>query len=57
MTIKNLTEKARNKTGPKPETVKIEGDWEEAVAIALTVKPPKEGEEKPKANEDKKKGD
>lgn len=32
----------KNKPGPKPETLKIEGDWEEAVKKALTRgKPPK----------------
>jgi hypothetical protein len=34
---------AKRRTGPKPETVKIEGDWELAVAKALQKKRPKQG--------------
>lgn len=33
----------QGKTGPKPDTVKIEGDWEDAVDKALEKKRPKEG--------------
>ena len=32
-----------SKRGPKPETVKIEGDWETAIDKALAKKRPKEG--------------
>lgn len=31
------------KRGPKPERVKIEGDWENAVGKALKKKRPKDG--------------
>ena len=34
---------SKEKRGPKPERVKIEGDWEEAVEKALKKKRPKEG--------------
>lgn len=27
--------------GPKPERLKLEGDWQEAVKKALSAKPPK----------------
>ncbi len=33
----------RCKTGPKPDTVKIDVDWEDAVKKALKKKKPKEG--------------
>ena len=33
----------KNKRGPKPETLKIEGDWEDAVGKALKKPRPKEG--------------
>ena len=33
----------RVKPGPKPEVLKIEGDWEEAVKIAMRKKKPKGG--------------
>ena len=32
--------KSKEKPGPKPETVKIEGDWEDAVGKALAKKRP-----------------
>jgi hypothetical protein len=34
---------AKKRTGPKPERVKIEGDWESAVGNALALKRPKDG--------------
>lgn len=34
---------AKKRTGPKPERVKIQGDWESAVSKALSLKRPKEG--------------
>lgn len=34
--------------GPVPETVKIQGNWEDAVKKALTKKKPAEGWPKPK---------
>ena len=37
---KNLAPK---RTGPEPDRVKIEGDWEEAVTRALAKKRPPEG--------------
>lgn len=48
-----MTEK-REKRGPKPETVKIEGDWEDAVKTALEKTRPIEGwpkSEEPSHNE------
>ena len=41
--------KEKAKRGPKPETVKIEGDWESAIDKALAKKRPKDGwpKEKP----------
>lgn len=40
-----MTKKAsiKKKPGAKPETVKIDGDWEKAVEKALEHKRPKEG--------------
>jgi hypothetical protein len=35
--------KAKEKRGPKADTVKIEGSWEAAVGKALAKKRPKEG--------------
>ena len=32
-----------NKPGPKPETVKIEGDWEDAMDQALAKEKPQDG--------------
>ena len=37
-----MTDK-REKRGPKPETVKIDEDWEDAVKKALEKKRPKSG--------------
>jgi hypothetical protein len=38
----------RKKPGPKPEVVKIEGDWEDAVKVAMKRgKPPKPADAKP----------
>jgi hypothetical protein len=45
--------KAPGKRGPKPEMLKLEGPWEEAVAKALKKKRPEGGWPKP---EPKKKG-
>ena len=39
----NKAKPAKKRTGPKPDRVKIEGDWESAVAKALDKKRPKEG--------------
>lgn len=33
----------KGKRGQKPETLKMEGDWQEAVKKGLTKKKPKEG--------------
>jgi len=41
---------ASKKTGPKPDRVRIEGDWEKAVDTALKKKRPKEGWSKPTKN-------
>ena len=44
MAKKKVTPK--QKPGPKPETLKIEGDWEDAVKTAITRgKPPKPKEQ------------
>ncbi len=44
MAKKKVTPKA--KPGPKPERLKVEGDWREAVSKALKRgKPPKPGKE------------
>ncbi len=39
---KNKTKK-RETPGPKPETVKIVGDWQDAVKKSLNVKKPANG--------------
>ena len=36
-------ESERKRPGPEPERLKIEGDWEDAVAKALKKKRPPEG--------------
>ena len=41
--------KAKKKTGPKPDTLKIEGDWKDAVKKALHKDPPVSGWPKPSA--------
>lgn len=33
----------KQKSGPKPDTIKIDGDWEDSVGKALKKKRPKEG--------------
>lgn len=50
MTKKN--DKSTGKTGPKPDKVKIEGNWEDAMGKALKKDRPKDGWPK----EEKKKG-
>jgi hypothetical protein len=42
-----MTTKNSEKTGPKPERVKIEGDWENAMSKALKKERPKAGWPKP----------
>lgn len=42
-----MTTKKKPKTGPAPERVKLSGDWQEAVAKALTRPTPAEGWSKP----------
>jgi hypothetical protein len=45
--------KRRKKRGPKPNHLKIRGDWKEAVKRAVSKKKPKEGwpeKEKPKSD-------
>lgn len=38
--------KSRRKPGPKPETLKIEGDWQQAVKDAIAKgRPPKQPKE------------
>jgi len=36
-----MAQKKRKKPGPKPHRLKIEGDWQEAIAKALKVDPSK----------------
>lgn len=43
VTPKRITPKTR---GPKPETLKVEGDWEDAVKHAMTRGKPPKPEEK-----------
>lgn len=45
-----ISHKAIKKRGPKPDTLKIEGDWKKAVKGALKKKRPAEGwpSDKPK---------
>jgi hypothetical protein len=40
---KRKGKKARQPPGPKPDTIKIEGNWKEAVKRSLEKKKPKEG--------------
>jgi hypothetical protein len=47
MSKKKVT--SRRKSGPKPETLKIEGDWKEAVGKAMKRGRPPKPETKPKA--------
>jgi hypothetical protein len=35
--------KQKNKRGPKPDTLKIEGDWEQAMKKAIRKEKPEEG--------------
>ena len=49
--------KSKEKRGPKPERIKIEGDWEDAVKKALEKKRPEDGwpdhkKEKPHSDAD-----
>ncbi len=39
--------RARKNPGPKPEVLKIEGNWKDAIKKALRKKHPKEGWPKP----------
>lgn len=41
--VEKKTNPASSKPGPKPETLKIEGDWREAVKKSLAKKRPAEG--------------
>ena len=46
-------ENSKSKTGPEPETVKIDKNWEEAVDDALKKKRPKEGWPEPNQDQEK----
>jgi hypothetical protein len=49
-----MMQKDKQKTGPKPDRVKIDKDWEEAMGDALRKKCPAEGWPKPeKSNSEK----
>ena len=41
----------KHKRGPKPETVKIEGDWENAIDKALKKERPEDGWPKPEPSQ------
>ncbi len=47
MVKKASTEDGKSKTGPKPDRVKIDKDWEDAVGDALKKERPTEGWPKP----------
>ncbi len=47
--------KPKQKTGPIPDTVKIEDNWEDAVGKALEKKRPKDGWPKPETKKKDKK--
>ena len=38
-----MSRDSSNKPGPEPERVKVDGDWKDAVALALRKKRPKGG--------------
>lgn len=40
---KQKPRKSRNTPGPKPDTLKIEGDWQDAVKKSLRKKKPTQG--------------
>lgn len=46
--MKQKKQTVRKKTGPKPETLKLKGDWQGLVGKALGKKRPKKGWPKPK---------
>jgi hypothetical protein len=41
------------KRGPKPDTLKLKGDWKDLMGKALEKKRPKEGWPKPEKDEEK----
>jgi hypothetical protein len=41
MAQKKKKSKKVQKPGPKPDILKLEGDWQSAIRTALTRKPPK----------------
>jgi len=43
MSSPNQGEKKKATPGPKPEVLKIEGDWKDAVKKSLTKKRPRKG--------------
>ena len=45
-------ERSKGKTGPAPETVKIDEAWESAIGKALQKRRPKEGWPKPEKEEE-----
>jgi len=48
MTKQTRPEKPKRKTGPKPEVLKLKGDWEALIGKALSKPRPKKGWPKPK---------
>jgi hypothetical protein len=53
---KTKAKKSRQLPGPKPEVLKIEGNWKDAVSKALHVKKPPTGWPKMKPRRPKKSG-
>lgn len=47
----------KNRRGPKPERVKIDEDWEDAIDKALRKEKPPEGWPKPEDEKQKDRGD
>ena len=43
MSLGNKSNKKKRSPGPKPEHLKLEGDWEDAVKKAIHKEKPKEG--------------
>jgi hypothetical protein len=41
--VKQKKKPQKKKPGPKPDILKIEGDWKEAIKKSLQKKPPPEG--------------
>lgn len=51
------SKKTKKQTGPKPDTLKLKGDWQDAMNKALKKEKPKEGWAEPEKKEKKKESD